>query len=115
VGKSNGSDGGHRKPPSLSDDEIAAILSIQSRIPTIKLEDYEIAPEIIALVPRLVCEQHRLLPVSRAGHALIVAMVDPFDLEAHEALRAHTTMNIEPVIAEHAALVEAIKRLYGKG
>jgi hypothetical protein len=73
MSKKNGSG---RKPVNLvmSDAEIAAQLSMQYRVPMVKLDEYEIDPAIIALVPRDLCWRHRVIPVSRQGSSLIVAM-----------------------------------------
>jgi type II secretory ATPase GspE/PulE/Tfp pilus assembly ATPase PilB-like protein len=64
----------------------AGLLSMQYRIPTIALDEYEVEAAIIALVPKELCEKHRVLPVSRAGSSLVVAMVDPTDKAAIDAL-----------------------------
>ncbi len=113
MGKSNGSNGSGRKPPTLSDAEVAARLSMQYRVPTVDLTQYEVAREIIALVPRDLCERHCVLPVSRAGSSLIVAMIDPSDVRTIEVLKEHTGMNVEPVIAPETAIKAAIDRYYG--
>jgi type IV pilus assembly protein PilB len=91
----------------------ANFLSMQYRIPTIALDEFEIGAEIIALVPKELCSTHRVLPVSRAASALVVAMVDPIDEAAIDALKSHTGYTIEPVITTEAVLVEAITKYYG--
>ena len=108
-GKKNGS-GGKLPEWVLSS---TSFLSMQYRIPTIALDEYEIDAAVIALVPRELCEKHRVLPVSRAGSSLVVAMVDPIDKAAIDALKTHTGHKIEPVITSEAALVEAITKYYG--
>jgi len=90
-----------------------SFLSMQYRIPTIALDEYEIDAAVIALVPKDVCELHRVLPVSRPGGSLVVAMADPIDQRAIDALKAHTGYNIEPVIASDAAIAEEITKYYG--
>jgi type IV pilus assembly protein PilB len=92
----------------------ASFLSMQYRIPMIDLDEYEIESAIIGLVPRQLCETHRVLPVSRAGASLIVAMVDPTDKAAIGALTAHAGLTIEPVITTEPALMKAIARSYGR-
>src|SRR5215510_7790548 len=61
----------------VSDAEITNFLSQQYRVPTINLEEFEIDADIIKLVSRDQCEKHKVLPVSRAGNSLVVAMADP--------------------------------------
>src|SRR6188474_1040548 len=58
----------------ISDGEITNFLSAQYRLPAINLDEYEIDNDIIKLVGRDVCEKHRIIPVSRSGQSLIVAM-----------------------------------------
>ena len=64
----------------VSDDEITSFLSQQYRVPTINLEEYEVDADVLKLVPKEPCERHKVLPVSRTGNSLIVAMADPTNL-----------------------------------
>src|SRR6202795_5303237 len=61
----------------ISDTEITSFLSQQYRVPTVNLEEYEIDADILKLVAKEQCEKHRVVPVSRTGNSLIVAMADP--------------------------------------
>jgi len=97
----------------LSGTELTNFLSQQYRIPTIALGDYEIDADVIAIVPEELCARHRVIPVSRAGTSLIVAVVDPTDQKVLDALREATSMNVEPVIATEHAVAAAITRYYG--
>ncbi len=97
----------------ISDDEIANFLSQQDRVPKIDLANYVIDPAMIALASRDICERHRVIPVSRNGRSLIVAMADPTNLHAIDDLKFLTGYAIEPVIATEAAILEAIVRYYG--
>ncbi len=99
----------------VSDDEITSFLSQQYRVPTIDLEEYEVDAEVLKLVPKEPCERHRVLPISRTGNALIVAMADPTNLNAIDDLKFLTGYNIEPVIASESAIHSAIERYYNAG
>jgi type IV pilus assembly protein PilB len=99
----------------VSDDEITSFLSQQYRVPTVNLEEYEIDAEILKLVPKEPCERHKVLPVSRTGNALIVAMADPTNLNAIDDLKFLTGYNIEPVIASETAIHNAIEKYYNAG
>jgi type IV pilus assembly protein PilB len=87
-------------------------LSMQYRIPTIALDEYEIDAAVIALVPKELCEAHRLIRVCHSGGSLVVAMADPVNQVAIDALKAHTGHNIAPVIASDAAIAEAITKYH---
>ncbi len=99
----------------VSDDEITSFLSQQYRVPTVNLEEYEIDAEILKLVPKEPCERHKVIPVSRTGNALIVAMADPTNLNAIDDLKFLTGYNIEPVIASETAIHGAIEKYYNAG
>jgi len=99
----------------VSDGEITNFLSAQYRLPAINLDEYEIDGDIIKLVSREVCEKHRIIPVSRSGQSLIVAMADPTNLHAIDDIKFLTNYNIEPVVASESAIGGAIERYYNAG
>ena len=99
----------------VSDQDITNFLSQQYRVPTIQLDEYEIDGDILKLVQRDQCERHKVIPVSRAGSSLIVAMADPTNLHAIDDLKFLTGYNIEPVIASENAILAAIERNYSVG
>jgi type IV pilus assembly protein PilB len=96
----------------IADEDITTFLSQQYRVPTVNLEEYEIDSDILKLVQREQCERHCVIPVSRTGNALIVAMADPTNLNAIDDLKFLTGYNIEPVIASETAITTAIERYY---
>ncbi len=96
----------------ISDQEITGFLSQQYRVQSINLDDYEVEPDIRKLITHEVAERHKVVPVSRSGNALIVAMADPSNLHAIDDLKFLTGFNIEPVVASEAAIIKAIERTY---
>jgi type IV pilus assembly protein PilB len=99
----------------ISDSEITTFLSQQYRVPTINLEEYELDAEILKLVSRDQCEKHKVLPISRAGGSLVVAMADPTNLNAIDDLKFLTGYNIDPVIASETAISAAVEKYYNAG
>ncbi|MEB2311098.1 MAG: type IV-A pilus assembly ATPase PilB [Sorangiineae bacterium] len=99
----------------ISDGEITNFLSSQYRLPAIDLDEYEIDAEIIKLVSREVCEKHKIIPVSRSGASLIVAMADPTNLHAIDDIKFLTSYNVEPVVASESAIQAAIERHFNAG
>ncbi|HEY2513304.1 MAG TPA: type IV-A pilus assembly ATPase PilB [Polyangiaceae bacterium] len=99
----------------ISDTEITNFLSQQYRVPTVNLDEYEIDAEILKLVSKEQCEKHKVVPVSRAGSSLIVAMADPTNLNAIDDLKFLTGYNIEPVIASEQAILTSIEKYYNVG
>ncbi|MBX3208051.1 MAG: hypothetical protein KF764_23590 [Labilithrix sp.] len=99
----------------IRDRDLTNFLSQQYRVPTIDLDAYEVSADIVKLVSVELCTKHLVLPISRAGNSLIVAMADPANDAATEALTTETGCEIEPVIASDAAIRVAIKKYYGPG
>jgi type IV pilus assembly protein PilB len=98
----------------VSDNQITDFLSQQYRVQAIDLREYEIDEDVLAQVSKEVCERHKIIPVSRAGSSLIVAMADPSNLHAIDDIKFLTGYNVEPVVCSEAAVVEAIERYYNK-
>lgn len=94
-----------------SAEEMTLFLSQQYRVPTVDLREYEIAEEVRSLVPRDLCERHVVMPVSRAGGALILAVTDPSDIKVLDRIREAVGMSVEPVIAS-ADAIRAVRARY---
>ncbi len=99
----------------VNDEEITNFLSNQYRLPAVNLDEYEIDQDVIKIVSRDVCEKHGIVPVSRSGSSLIVAMSDPTNLHAIDDIKFLSGYNVEPVVASEAAIEQAIERYYNAG
>lgn len=99
----------------VNDEEITNFLSNQYRLPAVNLDEYEIDQDVIKIVSREVCEKHGIVPVSRSGSSLIVAMSDPTNLHAIDDIKFLSGYNVEPVVASEAAIEQAIERYYNAG
>ena len=96
----------------ISDQEITEFLSQQYRVQAIDLSEYEIDQDVLKLITQEVCQRHKIIPVSRAGSSLIVAMADPSNLHAIDDIKFLTGYNVEPVVASEAAIVAAVEQYY---
>jgi type IV pilus assembly protein PilB len=99
----------------ISDGEITNFLSAQYRVPAVNLDEYEIDQEVLKLVSREVCDKHKIIPVSRAGSSLIMAMADPTNLHAIDDIKFLTGFNVEPVVSSETAIQAAVERYYQSG
>src|SRR5713101_3308812 len=97
----------------LSDDEVTAVLSRQYGVPSINLSYFEVDPSVIKLIPMETAIKYQVLPLSRVGSSLTLAMVDPTNVFAMDDIKFMTGFNIEPVVASETAISEAIKKHYG--
>jgi type IV pilus assembly protein PilB len=99
----------------ITDGEITNFLSSQYRVPAIDLSQVEPDKELTKLVTREVCERHHIIPVSRSGSSVTVAMADPTNLNAIDDIKFLTGYNVDVVVASEGAITEAIEKAYVQG
>jgi type IV pilus assembly protein PilB len=97
----------------VKDEEITALLSKQYGVPSIALNQFEIDPAVIKLVPAETARKYQIVPLSRAGATLTIAMTDPTNVFAMDDVKFMTGYNVEPVVASEIALLDAIEKYYG--
>jgi type IV pilus assembly protein PilB len=98
----------------VSDDMITAVLSRQYGVPSVNLELFDIDDALIRLIPLEVAEKYSVLPLSRVGATLTLAMVDPTNVFAMDDIKFMTGLNIEPVVVSEAAIHAAISNYYSQ-
>src|SRR5712671_1414038 len=96
----------------VKDEEITALLSKQYGVPSINLAQFQIDPAVVKLVPAETAQKYQIVPLSRAGATLTIAMTDPTNVFAMDDIKFMTGYNVEPVVASETAMVEAIERYY---
>lgn len=97
----------------ITDDDITGVLSRQYGVPSINLKYYEIDPAVIKLIPQDTASRYQVLPLSRVGSVLTIAMTDPTNVFAMDDIKFMTGFNVEPVVASESAIADAISRFYG--
>jgi type IV pilus assembly protein PilB len=97
----------------IQDDEITALLSKQYGVPSISLGQFEIDPAVIKLVPGETARKYQIVPLSRSGATLTIAMTDPTNVFAMDDVKFMTGYNVEPVVASETGVSESIERYYG--
>src|ERR1043166_3287237 len=96
----------------VSDDTITAVLSRQYGIPSVNLELFNIEDSVLRLIPQEVAQKYSVLPLSRVGATLTLAMVDPTNVFAMDDIKFMTGLNVEPVVVAEASIQAAIARYY---
>ncbi len=96
----------------ITEKDLTTFLSRQYGIPTIDMSTQEIDAEIIKLIPEDVAQKYQVIPVSRTGSTLVVAMADPSNIFAIDDIKFLTGYNVEPLVASDASIKAAIEKLY---
>ena len=97
----------------LSDEDVTNFLSRQYGVPAINLSYFEIDPAVVKLIPFETAKRYQILPLSRVGASLTIAMVDPTNVFAMDDIKFMTGFNIEPVVASESSILAGIEKSYG--
>src|SRR5262249_52541963 len=97
----------------VRDEEITSLLSRQYGVPSINLDHFEVDPAIIKIIPAETARKYQILPLSRSGATLTIAMADPTNVFAMDDIKFMTGYNVEPVVASETSLEDAIEKYYG--
>lgn len=92
--------------------DLMVALSQELNIPPVDLSKLQIKPEIIKLIPKQVVRHYRLVPVSKIGKTLTVAMSDPLNVFAMDDIKVVTGFSIRPIISTEKSIERAIEQYY---
>jgi type IV pilus assembly protein PilB len=98
----------------LSDEDVTNFLSRQYGVPAINLTFFEIDGTVVKLIPYETAKRYQILPLSRVGSSLTIAMVDPTNVFAMDDIKFMTGFNIEPVVASESSILDGIEKAYGQ-
>jgi type IV pilus assembly protein PilB len=99
----------------VKDEQITALLSKQYGVPAINLAQFQIDPTIVKLVPTEAARKYQIIPLSRSGSTLTIAMTDPTNVFAMDDIKFMTGYTVEPAVASEIAITEAIEKYYAGG
>ena len=97
----------------VTQEDVDWALSNQLGIPYIRLEKDMIDPAAISLVPEDICRSHNLLPLIKAGGELSIAIADPLDTTAIDAVQKATGCRVNVSVALIREIREMIDACYG--
>ncbi|MBI4335814.1 MAG: Flp pilus assembly complex ATPase component TadA [Candidatus Omnitrophica bacterium] len=100
----------------ITQKDLMLVLSRQLNIPPINLSRYTLDPSVMELIPERIIRDHNVIPISRIGNTLTVAVSDPLDLFLLDRLKAVTDHRVEIVLSTENDIRAAIGNFYsGRG
>jgi len=96
----------------ISEDEIMKALSIKFVIPMVDLNKTEVSENVIKMIPLTMVRRFNVMPISRSGNTLCVAISDPTRVSETKALKLLTGCEIQPFLTSEAQIEEAIEKHY---
>ena len=99
----------------VTDEEATVLLGTEHGVPSIDLSRFDVDAGVIALIPAETARKYRVVPLTRSGATLIIAMSDPRNVLALDDIKFMTGCNVEPAVASEVALSAALARYYEAG
>src|SRR3990167_4822955 len=78
----------------VSDENVTTFLSRQYGVPCINLSYFEVDPEVVRLVPEDTARRYEIVPLSRVGSSVTIAIVDPTNVFAMDDIKFMTGFQI---------------------
>jgi len=96
----------------IGEDDLMRALAQQYAVPGINLSRFPAPSEAVHLIPVETATKYEVLPLSRVGTSLTLAMVDPANVFAMDQIKFMTGFNVEPVVVSETAMSEAINKYF---
>jgi len=96
----------------ISRNDLMVVISSELGIPPINLARYKIDPGVIKLIPKKAAKSYRIMPISKIGNTLVVAMADPLNIFTIDDIKTLTGFNLSPVITTEKDIKEALSLYY---
>lgn len=97
----------------VSESQVISTVSRQLKIKKYAPDAYPVDIAIEHLIPADMAQKYQLAPLKKKGHLLTVAMTDPMDIDALDAIEALINTEVEPVICTEGELTQLISSIYG--
>jgi len=97
----------------IAEADLTELLSRHFGVPSVDLDGVEIDESILKIIPGDIARKYTILPVSKAGATVTLAMIDPTNVFAMDDVKFMTGYRVEPVVAAEAQIRSSIDEYYG--
>ncbi len=96
----------------VKESELITALSEGLGLPLIDLKRFKIDLEIVKLIPVNIARHYQIIPVSKMGDTITLAMADPLNIFAIDHVQALTGFKINPIISSVTDINQTIESSY---
>ena len=97
----------------VSEVQIVDMVSNQLNLNKYSAEAYQIDPELANVIPADMAFRYQAVPLKKNHLLLTIAMIDPMDINAVDAIEVYTNNEVETVICTEQDLNQLLSTLYG--
>jgi type IV pilus assembly protein PilB len=99
----------------IAEEKLVSFLSKQYGVPAINLSEYNVDSSVTKLIPVEMARKYLIMPVTRVGATLTIAMADPSNLFAIDDVKFMTGYNVEVVVCSESSIINTIANHYKHG
>ncbi len=96
----------------INEEELTLLLSQGLGMPPIDISRFKIDPEVVKIIPSEIAVHYQIIPISKIGDSLTLAMADPLNIFAIDNVKALTGLEINPIIGNSQDILQAIDTYY---
>ena len=96
----------------VSEEDLLRFLSNHYGAPSVNLDQIEIDPDVVRLIPAEVATKFSVIPISRIGRQLMVAIANPGNFFAIDDIKFITNLEVEPFVTTEDQIRRAIDKYY---
>ncbi|RMG34261.1 MAG: pilus assembly protein PilB [Planctomycetota bacterium] len=98
----------------VTEAQVTEALAEQWGMPVVNLQETNIPPKVLELVPQTMAEIYKIMPISLKDNVLTVAMADPQNVAALDDLRNLLGFDVRGAVSNPHDVEEAIRRHYAE-
>jgi type IV pilus assembly protein PilB len=99
----------------IDEEELVEFLCREINVPNVALDEIDVDPEAIKLIPSELAQKYLSIPFNQINSTLQVAMADPTDFNAVEAIEFRTKCKVDVSIASESQIRKALDIYYDTG
>jgi len=96
----------------ITAEQLAIFTSLQLGVPFVNLKKQNIDPMALEMLPENLCRKYGVLPLEAYDGTVVMAMGDPSNIQVLDELTAYLRKHIDPVLALHQDIQDALDRNY---
>jgi type IV pilus assembly protein PilB len=97
----------------VSESQIVDLVSTQLRLEKYRPDKYSVDVDLAKLLPADTAHKYQAAPLQKNGLLLTIAMMDPLDINALDAIEMYTNCEVEAIICTEQHLNQLLSSLYG--
>jgi len=97
----------------ISEEDLINLLSKQLRIKRYQPNAYPVDSSLAKILPADLAQQYKVVPLKVRDNLVTIAMIDPMDIGAIDAVEVYTNKEADPVICTQQEFEQLLAHIYG--